>query len=75
MVSTAVSKTHTMARPYILVISNKGVKIKIYIDMVTAICTNARLEIFYNGRQYIYFCVLRPSGRYVVHRRDIRPTD
>jgi hypothetical protein len=48
---------------------------KIYINMVTVICMNARLELFYNGRQYIYVCVLRPYGRYVVHRRERHPTD
>jgi hypothetical protein len=64
-----------MACPYILVISSEGVKIKIYVNMVTAICTNARLELFYNRWQYIYFCVPWPYGRYVIHIRDRHPTD
>jgi hypothetical protein len=69
-------RTHTMVNLYILVISSKGVKIKnICINMVTIIYTNTRLELFYNGRRYIYFCVLRLYGHYVVPIRHIHPTD
>jgi hypothetical protein len=75
MVSTAVSNTHTVAYPYILAISSKGVMEKISLNMLTTICTNARLVLFYNGRKYIYFWVLRSYGRHVVHRGDIHLYD
>jgi hypothetical protein len=75
MVSKAVSNTYTVACPYLLVISSKGVMEKISLNMVTTICTNVRLVIFYSGRKYIYFWVLRPYGRHVVNRGDRHPYD